>query len=219
MSVSVRALKIVVFDCDGVLFDSKEANRRYYNHLLERFGHPAMEQEDLEYVHIHNAEASVRHIFRRHRSEIPEAEAYRSRLDYTPFLRFMNMFPGLMEFLSLIRERCVTAISTNRTTTMPAVLEMSGLGPCFDMVVTALDVENPKPHPEALLKILRHFGLRADEGIFIGDSEVDREHAAAVGMEFIAFRNKALIAAYHAGSFAEVARLPPFLVGSDPEIR
>jgi len=209
----VRALKIVVFDCDGVLFDSKEANRRYYDHLLERFGHPAMRQEELEYVHTHSAEDSVRHIFQRYRPELPEAEAYRSRLDYTPFLRFMNMSPGLVEFLSRIRERCVTAISTNRTTTMPAVLEMSGLTPCFDMVVTALDVENPKPHPEALLKILRHFGFRADEGIFIGDSEVDREHAAAVGMEFIAFRNMALTAAYHADTFDEVALLPPFLGG------
>ena len=211
MNVSMRAPKIIVFDCDGVLFDSKEANRRYYNHLLERFGHPAMEPAELEYVHIHNAEASVRHIFRRHRSEVPEAEAYRSRLDYTPFLRFMNMSPGLVEFLSRIRERSVTAISTNRTTTMPAVLAMSGLGPYFDMVVTALDVENPKPHPEALLKILHHFRLRADEGIFIGDSEVDREHAAAVGMEFIAFGNMALTAAYHVSSFEEVGRLPPFL--------
>jgi HAD superfamily hydrolase (TIGR01509 family) len=172
-----------------------------------------MRQEELEYVHTHSAEDSVRHIFQRYRPELPEAEAYRSRLDYTPFLRFMNMSPGLVEFLSRIRERCVTAISTNRTTTMPAVLEMSGLTPYFDMVVTALDVENTKPHPEALLKILRHFGFRADEGIFIGDSEVDREHAAAVGMEFIAFRNRALTAAYHADTFENVALLPPFQDG------
>jgi len=207
----MRDLKIVVFDCDGVLFDSKEANRRYYNNLLEKFGHPAMREDELEYVHTHSAEDSVRHIFQRCRPQIPEAEAYRRGLDYTPYLRFMNMAPGLVEFLSGIRKSCVTAISTNRTTTMPAVLEMSGLGPYFDMVVTALDVKNPKPHPEALLKILRHFGLHADEGIFIGDSEVDREHAAAVGMEFIAFGNMALTAPFHAAAFEEVALLPPFL--------
>jgi phosphoglycolate phosphatase-like HAD superfamily hydrolase len=207
----MRDLKIVVFDCDGVLFDSKEANRRYYNDLLKKFGHPAMGEDELEYVHTHSAEDSVRHIFQRCRPQIPEAEAYRSGLDYTPYLRFMNMAPGLVEFLSRIRKSCVTAISTNRTTTMPAVLEMSGLGPYFDMVVTALDVKNPKPHPEALLKILRHFGLRADEGIFIGDSEVDRDHAAAVGMEFIAFGNMALRAPFHAAAFEEVALLPPFM--------
>ena len=117
---------------------------------------------------------------------------------------------GLKDFLAFARKRYRTAISTNRTTTMPAVLEMSGLGPSFDLVVTALDVENPKPHPEALHRILEHFGLTAAEGVFIGDSAVDSEHAAAAGMEMIAFRNRLLPAAYHADSFEEVARLPLF---------
>jgi len=113
-------------------------------------------------------------------------------------------------FLESIRGRLRTAISTNRTTTMPAVMEMSGLGSYFDMIVTALDVEHPKPHPEALLRILGHFGLTAREGIFIGDSEVDRQHAAAAGMAMIAFKNPALAAEYHASNFEEVARMPLF---------
>ncbi len=203
-------LKLIVFDCDGVLFDSREANRRYYNHLLEKFSRPLMDDEELEYVHTHNADLSTRHIFRRYPGEAERADAYRRGVDYTPFLKYMKMEPGLKGFLAFARRRYRTAISTNRTTTMPAVLEMSGLGPFFDMVVTALDVANPKPHPEALLRILEHFGLRAGEGIFIGDSEVDRQHSAAVGMEMVAFRNASLPAEYHAGSFEEVARLPMF---------
>jgi HAD superfamily hydrolase (TIGR01509 family) len=203
-------LKLIVFDCDGVLFDSREANRRYYNHLLEEFGRPLMDDDELEYVHTHNADLATRHIFRRCPGEVERAEAFRRGLDYTPFLRYMKMEPGLKEFLTLARRRYRTAISTNRTTTMAAVLEMSGLGPFFDMIVTALDVAKPKPHPEALLRILEHFGLRAEEGIFIGDSEVDRQHSAAAGMEMIAFRNASLSAEYHADSFEEVARLPIF---------
>jgi len=203
-------LKLIVFDCDGVLFDSREANRRYYNHLLEKFGRPRMDEEELEYVHTHNADLATRHIFRSYQTDAERAEAYRRGVDYTPFLKYMEMEPGLKEFLSLARRRYRTAISTNRTTTMPAVLEMSGLGPFFDLIITALDVANPKPHPEALLRILEHFGLRAEEGIFIGDSEVDRQHSAAVGMEMIAFRNASLSAEYHADSFGEVARLPMF---------
>jgi len=142
----VRELKLIVFDCDGVLFDSREANRRYYNHLLEKFGHPLMDEDELEYVHTHNATLSTRHIFRRFPSEMEEAEAYRQGVDYSPFLKYMRMEPGLKDFLSHVRKRYKTAISTNRTTTMPAVLEMSGLGPSFDLVVTALDVKHPKPH-------------------------------------------------------------------------
>ena len=41
----MAALKLVIFDCDGVMFDSKNANRVYYNHMLEKFGHPPMDAE------------------------------------------------------------------------------------------------------------------------------------------------------------------------------
>lgn len=203
--------KIVVFDCDGVLFDSREANRRYYDHLLERFGLPSMSDAELEYVHTHNAVLSTRHIFRnRPPGEAEAAERYRSGVDYTPYLKYMKMEAGLPAFLAGLERGGVTrAISTNRTTTMPAVLEMSGLEGSFDLVVTALDVERPKPHPEALEKILRHFGLSASQGLYIGDSTVDAEHASAAGMPFVAFRNPGLQADYHAAGFGDAAALPP----------
>jgi FMN phosphatase YigB (HAD superfamily) len=60
------------------------------------------------------------------------------------------------------------------------------------------------------LKILAHFGVGAGEGVFIGDSQVDAEHAGAVGMPLIAFRSPGLAAAWHVSSFREVLRLPPF---------
>jgi phosphoglycolate phosphatase len=203
-------LKIVVFDCDGVLFDSRESNRRYYNDLLTKFGRPKMTEDELQYVHSHNAPDATRHIFRHDAEEGKRAEAWRRSVDYSPYLRHMIMEPGLREFLARLRKRFKTAISTNRTTTMPAVLAMSGLEPLFDMIVTALDVTHPKPHPEALEKILSRFGCRAEEGVYIGDSEVDVEHAAAVGMPLIAFKNPELSAPWHVDSFDEAAALPVF---------
>jgi phosphoglycolate phosphatase len=59
-------LKLVVFDCDGVMFSSRESNRVYYNHLLQAFSCPPMDEEELNYVHIHNVNNSVVHIFRNH---------------------------------------------------------------------------------------------------------------------------------------------------------
>jgi HAD superfamily hydrolase (TIGR01509 family) len=206
----VANLKIVVFDCDGVLFDSRDANRRYYNDLLGAFGRREMTAEELQYVHTHNAVDSTRHIFRHYSGEWEQAESLRRKIDYAPYLKHMVMEPGLREFLQRIRRRLKTAISTNRTTTMPSVLAMSGLEESFDMVVTALDVRHPKPHPEALKKILAFFRFEADEGVYIGDSDVDEQHAARAGVPFIAFRNSSLTAEFHVGSFAEASRLPLF---------
>ena len=59
----MTALKLVIFDCDGVMFDSRDANRIYYNQLLEKFDYPLMDREEEDYVHSHNVMDSVSFIF------------------------------------------------------------------------------------------------------------------------------------------------------------
>jgi beta-phosphoglucomutase-like phosphatase (HAD superfamily) len=173
-------LKLVIFDCDGVMFDSKDANRIYYNHLLEKFGHPLMDEQAEDYVHSHNVLDSVNYIFRKYPREIKEVNQYRISVDYTPFLKYMVIEPDLKQFLGMLKPKFYTAISTNRSNTMPSVMKMHDLESYFDLVVTSLDVEQPKPHTEGLVKILNHFQLSASEAVYIGDSMVDREHTAGV---------------------------------------
>ena len=206
----MTALKLVIFDCDGVMFDSKDANRIYYNHLLEKFGHPRMDEQEADYVHSHNVMDSVSFIFRKHPTAIDRVHAYRQSVDYTPFLQYMRIEPDLKDFLRFLKPKYYTAISTNRSTTMPAVMEMHGLGPLFDLVVTSLDVKQPKPHAEALLKILHHFNLSADQAVYIGDSMVDREHTAEVNMRLISCKSPALPAEFHVNSFLDIPHLPIF---------
>jgi FMN phosphatase YigB (HAD superfamily) len=122
----------------------------------------------------------------------------------------MTIEPDLKKFLSILKPKYNTAISTNRSTTMPAVMKMHDLEPYFDMVVTSLDVEKPKPDGEALVKILNHFQLSAKEAIYIGDSMVDREHTDAVNMRLISFKNPELPAEYHVESFLDIPQLPVF---------
>jgi phosphoglycolate phosphatase len=204
-------LKLVVFDCDGVLFDSREANRVYYNDLLVHFGCPPMSEAEIEYVHMHNVADSIRYIFRNHgRISMEEASRYSQSLDYAPYLRHMIMAPDLHDFLKIITPRCHRAISTNRTTSMDLILDLFGLREHFEIVMTAASVPRPKPAPDALHVILRHFGLTADEAVFIGDSSVDQGHAAAAGVDLIAFNNPSLDARWHVSSFMEILELPPF---------
>ncbi len=203
-------LKLVVFDCDGVMFDSLGANRQYYNHILAKFGHPGMDADELKYVHAHHVVDSVRYIYRKYPADYEKADQYRQNLDYTPFLKYMLMEPDLKEFLEYLIPEYKTAISTNRSTTMQSVLDIFGLTQYYEMVVTALDVKNPKPHPEALHRILEYFKVSVNEAIYIGDSHIDLEHTAAVGMPMIAFKNRELKAAYHVSSFMEITELPVF---------
>jgi beta-phosphoglucomutase-like phosphatase (HAD superfamily) len=126
----------------------------------------------------------------------------------------MAMEPDLIDFLQLIKPHYHTAISTNRTNTMDMVLDIFNLRPWFEIVVTALTAPRPKPAPDGLYMILEHFGLQPDQAIYIGDSDVDREHCAGAGMKLIAFKNPDLIADYHVQCFMDIAKLPPFIKSS-----
>ncbi len=57
---------------------------------------------------------------------------------------------------------------------MKSIMERFNLDPYFEMVVTALDVKHPKPHPESVEKILAALKYDRKKTLYIGDSGVDR---------------------------------------------
>ncbi len=203
-------LKLIVFDCDGVMFDSRKANSMYYNHLLHKFDLPPMNDEEEVYVHIHNVVDSVRHIFRHYQQPtLEEVHAFRLQGNYAPFLPYMEIEPDLVQFLEITKEKYQLAISTNRTNTMIPLLQSYRLEGYFGKVMTADKVARPKPAPDALLEILDFFSCKPEHAIFIGDSIIDEQHAAACQVPFIAFKNDKLNAQYHVHCFMDVLQLPP----------
>jgi phosphoglycolate phosphatase-like HAD superfamily hydrolase len=68
-------------------------------------------------------------------------------------------------------------------------------------------VVTPKPAPDILNRILAHFALAPEEALYIGDSVVDEEAAAAAGMPFAAYGDPHLKADYHIESLEEIQAL------------
>ena len=205
-------LKLIVFDCDGVMFDSKKANNMYYNHLLAHFGLPPMTASEEDFVHMSNVTDAVKHIFHHYQHpQLDEVHDYRKKTEYTPFLQYMKMEPDLRAFLEITKLKYHLAISTNRTNTMVPLLQSYGLENYFGIVMTAETAKRPKPAPDGLEAILKHFDCKSDEAIFIGDSIIDEQHAAACKVALIAFKSPTLDASYHVRSFMEILSLPPFL--------
>jgi HAD superfamily hydrolase (TIGR01549 family) len=206
-------LKLIVFDCDGVMFNSRRANTMFYNHLLERFSLPPMSESEVDFVHMSSVNDSITHIFRHYSSPaIEEVHAYRKKCGYGPFLKHMEMEDDLVDFLELVSKSYKLAISTNRTDTMEPLLKSYQLESYFGKVMTASNARRPKPAPDALQEILAHYNMSPDEAIFIGDSIVDEQHAKSCDVPLIAFKSPGLHAEYHVESFMEILQLPPFLV-------
>ena len=203
-------LKLIVFDCDGVMFDSKESNVRYYNDLLNLFGHPPMDPGEEVYSHMATVDGALKHIFRNYpqkRTEIKDAA--REKLHYPDYLRYLSLEPDLPEFLDLAQKRYTLAISTNRSDSIQPLLKKYDLGHYFSKVMTALNTK-PKPAPDGLLEILQELKCLPEEAIFLGDSDTDRLQAEACNVNLIAFKSPALQAKWHVSSFMELLQLPPF---------
>jgi phosphoglycolate phosphatase len=201
-----KTISAVIFDCDGVMFDSRQANINFYNHLLEQFGLPPMSENSVPFVHTHTAEDSVRHIFR-DTPYVEQAQSYRIQMDYEPFIKDMIMEPGLKKLLKALKPRFGLAVATNRSNTIGPVLESFGLEGYFDLVISSLDVKYPKPHPESLFRILGFFRVKPRDAFYVGDSAVDEETAKAAGVVFISYKNRDLDADYHVNALLEIARL------------
>lgn len=189
-------IRVVAFDCDGVMFDSSDANRAYYNDILRHMGKTEMTPAQFAYTHMHAVQESMAHLFP-DPAERELAHRYRIVMKYDKFIPCMQMEPYLKPLLRNLKPRFKTAVATNRTDTMHRVLSDHGLEGCFDLVVSAADVRRPKPDPEPLLKILEYFKVSPREAIYVGDSEVDQLAATAAGIPLVAYKNRSLAADFH----------------------
>ena len=187
----MKRILAVIFDCDGVMFDSRQANINYYNSVRTHLNLPLMTEDEVGFVHMHTADEAIRHIFR-NTPFVDQALAYRMQMEYTPFIKHMIMEPGLKELLEMLKPRYRLAVATNRSDTIGKVLQSNGLTEFFDIVVSSLDVQNPKPHPESIHKILDFFNLSKEQCLYVGDSLVDWQTARAAGVPFVAYQNEAL---------------------------
>ncbi|MFP5239935.1 MAG: HAD family hydrolase [Acidobacteriota bacterium] len=194
-----------IFDCDGVLVESKDANRMYYNTVRETIGMLPMTPEEEDYVHAHAVIPSMQRIIPP--EKMAEAEAVRRRIKFTDMLPYTTLQPGLVELLATLREfGFKLSVNTNRTDSMEMLLETFELTEFFDPVITAAKVKHPKPNPEGVHAILRHWGVTRQQVAYIGDTGVDEQTARAAGVSFWAFRNPGLKAALHVEDYEPLRR-------------
>lgn len=179
----------LIFDCDGVLFESRRANLAYYNAILTRFGEPEVTEAQPERANLCHAAASPEVLATLLGPDRAAAALdFAATLDYRQFIPWMDPEPGMREALAQFSAQMPLAVATNRGTSMPEILDHFGLQNFFSAVVTSRDVARPKPHADMLLLAAQRLNLPLDSLLFVGDSVYDRMAAESAGMPFVAYR-------------------------------
>jgi phosphoglycolate phosphatase len=204
--MTVRA---VIFDCDGVLFDSDEANVAFYNEVLARLGEPDLDPAGRVACQSFASAALFEQLFADRPALVARARSMAQEVDYGPFFDLMTPRRGLYEVLGELGRDYRLAMATNRGKTTSVVLHRFGLEKYVEFAVGALDVRRPKPDPDMLSLSLDRLGVAAAEAIYVGDQRSDAEAASAAGMKFVAMGGEIVDAEYRIDQLVD---LPPLLL-------
>ncbi len=184
MSPPNRHARAVVFDMDGLMFNTEEVYWHVGSELLGRRGR-AFTREISDAMMGRPPEASfqvmIDHCGLDDRWQDLAAESeeiYFGLLD-----KYVQPMPGLSDLLDALEAAGIPkAIATSSSRrTLSELLGRFGLEPRFAFTLTAEDIRRGKPDPEIYLLAAQRFGLPPSEVLVLEDSQTGCRAAAAAG--------------------------------------
>ena len=178
-------LQLLMFDADGVLFESYESNIAYYNAIFAKVGLAALDADE-EIASISYAATDIFKLrAKQDATLLARIHDIARNLDQKPFFDLLRPPFELRPCMLELKRRYRLGLATNRSATVPALIEHLKLAGVFDAVASALDKVRPKPAPDILQLCVQRAGVTPEQTVYIGDSPIDREAAEAAGVAFL----------------------------------
>lgn len=182
-------IKAVIFDVDGVLLDSFEANLKFFQDLMIKTGYKPPTREEFPTI-FHLSMMDAIRAFTRSTSEEEIKRIWemgKSREVGYP-VNLLTIPEGADEVIETLSKNYLLGIVTSRI--RESVYEASQLAKLkryFQVAVSYEDTINHKPHPEPLLLASKKLSVQPEESVYIGDVENDIKAARAAGMKVIIY--------------------------------
>ena len=177
-------MRAVVFDMDGLMFNTEDVYTAVGTRLLERRGHEFTNELKDKMMGLRPQPGFEMMIGHCNLSETwQELAAESNRLFISLLGERLAPMPGLLELLdALERAGIPKAIGTSSSRELVvACLDPFGMQGRFQFILTAEDIVNGKPDPEIYLTAARRFGVRPAEMTVLEDSQNGCLAAAAAG--------------------------------------
>ncbi len=168
-------IRLLIFDLDGTLVDSKKDLVLSVNATRANLGLPPLDEETVSSYVGNGAPVLIQRALGPSFSESELSDAlqfflayYREhKLDHTDF------YPGVREALGMFGDRTLAVLTNKPVRISREMLEQLGVAGRFRYVFGGNSFENKKPHPEGVLNILSDSGIAPERAMMVGDSDVD----------------------------------------------
>ncbi len=178
----------VIFDLDGTLLDTLDDLTDGVNHALADFGYPLVSREHMRASLGYGSRYLIAHCVPGGYDD-PNYQAVFD--DYLEYYRAHSSdktapYPGIIALLGRLNAAGVhCAIVSNKPDSAAQILGKRWFDGLVEAVVGDREGIRRKPAPDSVLEVMRQLGSRRESTVYVGDSEVDIETAAAAGVDCI----------------------------------
>jgi phosphoglycolate phosphatase len=170
--------KIIFYDLDGTLVDTREDICLAANHMLRQMGSPQLSHEEIASYVGRGVFHLISHCLKSEDVKRVEKGTKIYRAYYGEhMLDHSRIFPGTLEILEHFKPG-VQLVFTNKPNPFSYdLLKALGVVEFFKEVLAGGGDYPKKPDPAGILAMLEKFKVSAEQALFIGDSLVDIETA------------------------------------------
>ena len=175
----------VVFDMDGVIFDSEKIYLKCLTAVGEKYRIPDF--EDLCYATIGTTDLHMKEVFLNHYGEDFPFDQYMDEMFGLFLIEAEGGLPlkkGVREILTYLKKnniKVALATSTIREKALPEI-QNAGLEPFFDQFICGDMIENGKPEPDIYLKACEALHVNPANACAVEDSFNGIRSASRAGM-------------------------------------
>lgn len=177
--------RLIIFDLDGVLFDTERAHREALLSAIET--HTGMLREDLEALIRIDGRTTLQKV--NHLGETlgwdqnvrDRIVSEKTRLS-KQMLCSVPLRCEIKQLLNRLHQKATLALASNaRSDTISDTIRGKEISHLFGTIISAEQTNHPKPDPEIFLTVMERLGFTPDQTIIVEDSDAGRQAAQASG--------------------------------------
>jgi len=178
-------IRLIIFDLDGTLVDAYAAINKSFNYAMRKSGYPVQSAAVIR-KSVGWGDRKLLAPFVRGKDLKEVLRIYRKH-HASSLIRHSKLLPGARSVLARLKDKGYKlAVASNRPLKFSRLAIRSlKLDRYFSYIACADKIGYAKPKPQILLRILKRFGVKPAEALYIGDMYIDAQAGKNAGIKTI----------------------------------